>query len=115
VAHQLLFSAGTALGKVEFVIVDEGFWQTGIRIPTRGLTLDEIGSAVGSKASAQDYLANDVEVYLADRARALKRQAQPGRVLRADRVAECLDVELCTAPISAACKLKSMIVSYPAM
>ena len=115
VAHQLLFSAGTALGKVEFVIVDEGFWQTGIRIPKRGLTLDEIGSAVGSKGAAQDYLANDVEVYRAQLARALKRQGQPGGVRRADLVAEGLDVDRCTTAISAEWKLKDKVAIYPGM
>lgn len=115
VAHQLLFSAGSALGKVEFVIVDEGFWQTGIRIPKRGLTLDEIGSMVLSKGAAQDFLANDVESYRAQLARALKRQGQPGGVRRADLAAEGLDVDRCTAAISAEWKLKDKVAIYPGM
>lgn len=115
VAHQLLFSAGSALGKVEFVIVDEGFWQTGIRIPKRGLTLDEIGSSVVSKGSAQDLLANDVESYRAQLARALKRQEQPGGVHRANLVAEGMDVDRCTAAISAEWNLKDKVAIWPGM
>ena len=114
-AHQLLFHATTALGKVEMVIVDEGFWQGGIRIPKHGLTLDEIGSLVKSKGSSQDYLANDVEVYRAQLARALKRHTGAGGVRRDSLLAEGLDVERCTAAISAEWKLKEQVSIWPGM
>lgn len=115
VAHQMLFQATAALGKVEMVIIDEGFWQTGIRIPKRGLTLDEIGAAVASSSSAQNYLANDVEVYRAQFARALKRQGQPGGVHRADLIAEGMTVDRCTAAISAEWNLKDKVAIWPGM
>ncbi|KQO49938.1 DNA-primase RepB domain-containing protein [Methylobacterium sp. Leaf85] len=115
VAHQMLFQATTALGKVEMVVIDEGFWQTGIRIPKRGLTLDEIGAVVATSSSARDYLANDVEVYRAQFARALKRQGQPGGVRRADLIAEGMTVERCTDAISAEWQLKDKVAIWPGM
>lgn len=114
-AHQLLFHATTALGKVEMVIVDEGFWQGGIRIPKHGLTVDEIGSIDLSGGSVSFYLANDVETFRAQLARALKRQTKPGGVRREHLVAEGLDTDRCTAAIQAEWQLKEKVELYPGM
>ena len=117
VAHQMLFQAQPALGDIELVIVDEGFWQTGLRIPKRGLTLDEIGAWIDATAAKSTFLANDVEVYRAQLARALNRQDRPGGVRRADLVAEDLTTETCTSAISAEWRLReaSKVALWPGM
>lgn len=42
VAHQMLPHAQSAFGKVERVMIGEGFLQSGLWIPKRGLTIDEL-------------------------------------------------------------------------
>ena len=41
IAHQLLFSPQAALGEVEGVFIDEAFWQAGLWVASRALTLDK--------------------------------------------------------------------------
>ncbi len=43
-SHELLFSAPGGLGNVAGIVIDEGFWQAGIKGGGRGLTLDDLGS-----------------------------------------------------------------------
>jgi putative DNA primase/helicase len=115
VAHQMLFQGQKALGKVEMVIVDESFWQAGIRTQKQGLTLDEIAAFLPFGTARRDSKLNDVESYRGQLARALRRQDSPGGVLRANLVAEHLTPETCSQAIKAEWKLKEAVPIWPGM
>ncbi|MFE1603340.1 hypothetical protein [Methylobacterium sp. ID0610] len=115
VAHQMLFQGQTALGKVEMVVVDESFWQAGVRIGKAGLTLDEIAAFLPFGSTKRDTLLNDVEGYRKRLARALRRQEGPGGVLRANLVEENLTPETCSLALKAEWKLKEAVPIYPGM
>lgn len=47
-AHEYLFiDKPKAFGEVAKLVIDEGFWQAGIRLGSKGLTLDEVEASVG--------------------------------------------------------------------
>ncbi len=115
VAHQMLFQGQTALGKVEMVVVDESFWQAGIRIQKQGLTLDEIAAFLPFGATKRDTTLNDVESYRGRLARALRRQDGPGGVPRANLVEENLTPETCSLALKAEWKLKEAVPIWPGM
>lgn len=118
VAHQMLFKTQPALGKVEMVVVDEGFWQSGLRIPKRGIALDELRANLPFTGSSKDYLHNDIEVYRGRLARALIAQDGtdgPGGVRREHLVKAGLTGQLCTTAIDAEWSLKGKATIYPGM
>lgn len=115
VAHQMLFQGQTALGKVEMVVVDESFWQTGVRIPNTGLTLDEVAAFLPFGSPKSDTLLNDIESYRKRLARALRLQDGPGGVLRANLVEANLTPETCSTAISLEWRLKEPTPIYPGM
>ncbi|WP_167858773.1 hypothetical protein, partial [Methylobacterium nonmethylotrophicum] len=115
VAHQMLFQGQSALGKVEMVVVDESFWQTGVRIPHTGLTLDEVAAFLPFGAVKRDTLLNDIESYRGRLARALRLQEGPGGVLRANLVEANLTPETCSTAISLEWRLKEPTPIYPGM
>lgn len=118
VAHQLVFQGNNNLGKVEALIIDESFWQAGIRPPSRGVTLDEIRASIPVGTARDDALHNDVETYRARLARGLKDQDQDaaeGGVRREHLLRAGLTTDLCTAAISAEWRLKGGAALWPGM
>lgn len=118
VAHQLIFQGNNNLGKIEALIIDEGFWQAGIRLPTRGLTLDEVKASIQIGDARDDALLNDVETYRAKLARGLRDQdkdATEGGVRREYLLRAGLTTELCTNAISAEWRLKGGVALWPGM
>lgn len=118
VAHQLIFQGNNNLGKVEALIIDEGFWQAGLRIPTKGLTLDEIRASIPGGTARDDALHNDVETYRAKLARGLKdqdKEAAEGGVRREHLLRAGLTTDICTAAISAEWTLKGGASLWPGM
>ncbi|MGU3538895.1 hypothetical protein [Methylobacterium sp. A54F] len=114
-AHQVIWQAQGALGEVELVVIDEGFWQSGIRIPKRGLTLDEIEAHLPLGTAREDTLLNDVESYRARLGQALRRQGELGGVHRQILVEGGLTVEGCTLAIAAEWRLKEKVPLWPGM
>ncbi|MGU3388515.1 DNA-primase RepB domain-containing protein [Methylobacterium sp. D53M] len=118
VAHQMLYRAQSAFGDVELVVIDEGFWQSGLRIPKRGLTLNEIQAPLPLGKARDDFLQNDIEVNRALLAKGLHRQDQrgdAGGVRREDLLAAGLNGEICTAAIAAEWRLKEKTAIFPGM
>lgn len=115
-AHDLLFSAPAGLGHVSTVVVDEGFWAAGIRISTRGITLEEVGAPPPLGRNSFEMLeVADIATWRSTLARALGRQEGLGGVERRHLVAEGLDAETCTAANRAEWRLKSKIEIWPGM
>lgn len=118
VAHQMLFHAQSAFGKVEMVIIDEGFWQSGLRIPKRGLTIDEFRTQIPMGQRRDDYLHNDIEAFRAKLARGLLAQEEwsgTGGVRREHLLRSGLTGETCTQAIEAEWRLKEATAIFPGM
>lgn len=120
VAHQMLFHAQPAFGKVQMVIVDEGFWQSGLRIPRRGLTLDELRTHIPMGSRRDDYLHNDIETFRARLANGLaehEKWSGTGGVRREHLLRSGLTGDTCTQAIEAEWKLKETdkVAIYPGM
>src|SRR5215208_844551 len=115
VAHQLLFTAQRAIGEVEGVIIDEGFWQAGVWTATRGLTLDEIEAQLPFGRAGLDDVVNDLEALRTKLARALRGQESLGGVARRYLVAEGLTTDDCTKAIALEWRLKERTPIYPGM
>ncbi|MGU3537740.1 hypothetical protein [Methylobacterium sp. A54F] len=115
VAHQMLFRAQAALGDVEIVVIDEGFWQSGLRIPKRGLTLNEIEAALPLGQARDDALQNDVESYRALLGKAFRMQDEPGGVRREHLVRAGMNGETCTTAIAVEWRLKEKTTIFPGM
>jgi len=118
VAHQMLYRAQSAFGDVELVVIDEGFWQSGLRIPKRGLTLNEIQAPLPLGKARDDFLQNDIEANRAMLAKGLHRQDERGDVggvRREDLLAAGLNGETCTAAIAAEWRLKEKTTIFPGM
>lgn len=118
IAHQLLFQAQAALGEAELVIVDEGFWQAGLRIPKRGLTLNEIEAPLPLGRAREDALHADVEAFrhrLASGLRAQDAAAAIGGARKEHLARAGVTAERCTEAISAEWALKGKATIYPGM
>ncbi|WP_342111624.1 hypothetical protein [Methylobacterium sp. SI9] len=118
VAHQMLFHAQSAFGKVEMVIIDEGFWQSGLRIPKRGLTIDEFRTQIPMGQRRDDYLHNDIEAFRARLARGLVAQEEwsgTGGVRREHLLRAGVTGEICTQAIEAEWRLKEATAIFPGM
>jgi hypothetical protein len=115
IAHQLLFFAQAAIGKVAGVVVDEDFWEAGYRRADRGLTLDEIASALPFGPGKLDSTVNDLEPLRHKLARAMRRQSAVGGVERRHLVDEGLTVDDCTAAIALEWTLKEEPAIWPGM
>jgi putative DNA primase/helicase len=118
VAHQMLFRAQAAIGKVELVVVDEGFWQSGLRIPKRGLTLNEIEAQLPLGKARDDSLQNDVEHFrhrLAEGLRAQDRAASIGGARREHLIRAGISGQTCTDAIEKEWQLKGKATIYPGM
>ena len=115
VAHDLLFRAQAALGEVAAVVVDEGFWQAGIKAPGKGMTLDEVGASPPLGAAWLDDVAADLAAYRSKLAAALRRQEELGGVARRHLVAGGIDYELCSKANQAEWKLKAIAEMWPGM
>ena len=115
-AHDLLFSAPAGLGHVSTVVVDEGFWGTGIRIGARGISLDEVKASPSvGRNDFEMMAAADVAAWRARLARALARQEGLSGVERRHLVAEGLTVEICTSANKAEWRLKDKVEMWPGM
>lgn len=118
VAHQMLYRAQSAFGDIELVVIDEGFWQSGLRIPKRGLTLNEIEAPLPLGKAHDDFLQNDIEANRAMLAKGLRRQDERGDVggvRRENLIAAGLNGEICTAAIAAEWRLKEKTAIFPGM
>ncbi|WP_267406759.1 hypothetical protein [Methylobacterium sp. GC_Met_1] len=118
VAHQMLYRAQSAFGDIELVVIDEGFWQSGLRIPKRGLTLNEIEAPLPLGKARDDFLQNDIEANRSMLAKGLRRQDERGDVggvRRENLIAAGLNGEICTAAIAAEWRLKEKTAIFPGM
>ncbi len=114
VPHQILYQAQAALGDVAGVVIDESFWQAGIKTAGKGLTLDEVGAAPPIGGKWLDAAA-DVAAYRSRLASALHRQDGLGGVARRHLCAKGIDADLCTRAIAAEWKLKASVEIWPGM
>jgi hypothetical protein len=114
VAHQLLFSAQGAIGKVQGVFIDEGFWQSGTWSSPRGLTIEQIEADLPFDPKRSE-VANDLSTYRGKLARALRRQPEAGGLRREHLIAEGLRAEDCTAAIALEWQFKPETAIYPGM
>ena len=114
-AHQILFQAQAALGDVAGVVIDEGFWEAGLRLNGKGLTLDE----VGAEPAAPPLWLRDTAADIAENRRrlalALRRQNETGGVRREHLAAEGLDADFCAKAYKAEWDLKPDPVMWPGM
>lgn len=118
VAHQMLYRAQSAFGGIELVVIDEGFWQSGLRIPKRGITIDELRAQVPLGPSREDFLRNDIEAFRATLARGLLAQVEQGEVggvRREHLLRASLNGETCTKAIAAEWQLKEKTKIFPGM
>jgi hypothetical protein len=119
VAHEMLFTAQRAIGKVDAVLVDEAFWQDGVWKSSRGLTLDEIAAplplATGLFRERKDKDTDEVEGYRQRLSRALGRQTELGGVRRRHLADEGLTAETCSAAIKAEWRLRGETKIWPGM
>ena len=115
-SHELLFSAPGGLGKVAGVVIDEGFWQAGIKGGGKGITLDDLGSAppVG-RNKFEEMAAADISAWRSKLAAALRSQEGSGGVKRRTLVAAGIDVELCTNANQAEWRMKDRAKVWPGM
>jgi hypothetical protein len=115
IAHQLLFSPQAALGEVEGVFIDEAFWQAGLWVASRALTLDEIEAPIPLSRERLDEVVADLEHLRGRLARALRRQPASGGVERRHLIAEGLSPDDCTAAVALEWKLKVAPQLWPGM
>ena len=113
VAREMLFTAQPALGDVDAIFVDEGFWQAGIWKGGRGLTLDEIETVPDTPHAR--FTAAFLRPHRIKLARALRRQTEDGGVRRQHLVDEGLTAKICTEAIADEWKLKSDTELWPGM
>ncbi len=115
-SHELLFSAPGGLGNVAGIVIDEGFWQAGIKGGGRGLTLDDLGSPppVG-RNNFEEMAAADIAAWRSNMAATLRAQETSGGVTRRTLVAGGIDVELCTKANQAEWQMKDRVKVWPGM
>ena len=115
-SHELLFSAPGALSNLAGIVIDEGFWQAGIKGGGRGLTLDDLGSPppVG-RNNFEEMAAADIAAWRSKMAATLRGQEEPGGVTRATLVAGGITVELCTQANQAEWRMKDRAKVWPGM
>ncbi|MCW6512510.1 DEAD/DEAH box helicase [Lichenifustis flavocetrariae] len=115
-AHDLLYSAPAGLGQIESVVIDEGFWQSGLKIAKRGVTLDEIGASPDMGGNVFEMMeAADIAAWRSQLVAALRRQKSLGGVERQHLVAEGIDAALCGQANAAEWKLRGRVTFYPGM
>ncbi len=113
-AHEMLAHPQEAYGEVAAVVIDEGFWQSAIRQPTDGITVDELRHA--PLRHGREAADADLEAYRARLARAVDRHGgQRGGLRREHLEAEGITPELCTAAIKAEYGLKAATKIWPGM
>lgn len=115
-SHELLFSAPGSLGNVAGIVIDEGFWQAGIKGGGRGLTLHDLGSPppVG-RNNFEELAAADIAAWRSTMAAALRAQKEPGGVARRTLVAGGITVEICTKANQAEWRMKDRAKVWPGM
>ncbi len=115
-AHDLLFTAPGGLGEVGSVTIDEGFWQAGLRIATRGITLDDIGAEPATGRNAFEMMDGaDIAAWRATLRKALQSQEELGGVKRRHLVEAGLDPALCGKANGAEWRLTERITFFPGM
>lgn len=115
-SHELLFSAPGGLGKVAGIVIDEGFWASGIKGGGKGITLDDLGSAppVGHNRF-EEMAAADIAAWRSRIAAAVRSQEGSGGVKRQTLVSAGIDVELCTKANQAEWRIKDRAKVWPGM
>ena len=114
-AHQILFQAQAGLGDVAGVVIDEGFWEAGLKMDGKGMTLDDVGAQPGPPPAWLQDTAADVAENRRRLAAALRRQGDVGGVERRHLIAEGLDAEFCGAAYKAEWELKLEPIMWPGM
>ncbi len=115
-AHDLLFTAPGGLGEVGSVTIDEGFWQAGLRIATRGITLDDVGAEPETGRNAFEMNDGaDIAAWRATLRKALQSQEELGGVQRRHLVEAGLDPALCGKANGAEWRLTERITFFPGM
>ncbi len=115
-SHELLFSAPGGLGRPAGVVIDEGFWQSGIKGGGRGLTLDDLSAPPPMGRNIFDEMAAaDIVVDRAKLAEALRSQNNLGGVERRTLVAGGITVDTCTRANQAEWRIKDRAQVWPGM
>jgi hypothetical protein len=112
-AHEMLFHPQKAFGKnIAAVIVDESFWQDGLRIQEHGVALSEMESAFPERCAELEQLRGLL-------VKALRRQPHVGGVERQYLVGkdffDNVTPENCTRAISLEYKMVERVEMYPSM
>ncbi len=115
-AHDLLFTAPAGLGEIGSVTVDEGWWQSGLRIAKRGTTLDDLGASPGlGKNDFEMMAAADISAWRSQLVAALRRQEETGGVARRHLVEGGITVEMCNKANPAEWRMRDRVSFYPGM
>lgn len=114
-SHELLFSAPAGLGRIGSVTIDEGFWQAGLRLTKRGLTLDELGTPPALGNRFEDFAAADIAENRSRLAKAIGQQEELGGIRRRHLVEAGIDAAFCSNANSAEWRLKSKVQMWPGM
>jgi putative DNA primase/helicase len=111
-AHEILFHPQKAFGKIAGVIVDESFWQDGMRLSMRGLDLTEIATALIPPRGLED-LGAELDALRNKLVKALRAQPAVGGVKR-DTLAS-LSANDCTRAIQLEWQLVEKLKIWPGM
>ncbi len=115
-AHDLAFSAPSGLGEIGSLTIDEGWWQTGLRIAKRGTTLDDLGTSPGlGKNSFEMMAAADIAAWRSQLVAALRRQDGVGGVARRHLVEGGITIEMCNQANPAEWRMRDRVSFYPGM
>jgi putative DNA primase/helicase len=108
-AHEALFHANRVFEDPVGVIIDEGFWQDGVRLPTWEMAIDEIRTPTGPEDEI-----GTLEHLRKKLAMALAQQAEPGG-FRRQHLIGALTRDDCTDAIRLEWKLKPKADIEPGM
>jgi hypothetical protein len=111
-AHEILFHPQKAFGEIAGVIIDESFWQDGMRISKHGLDLTEIATALIPPRGMDD-LGAELDALRNRLAKALRAQPAVGGVERATLAT--LTADDCTRAIQLEWRLVGQLKIWPGM
>ena len=111
-AHELLFHEQSAFGKIAMVIVDEDFWEDGIRIDKHSVSIAEMAGALIPSKGKED-LGAELDELRNRLATAMRHQPNVGGFDR--RHLDGMTVEQCTHAIRLEWKMVERFKLWPGM